>query len=163
MQSWHKSKTKPIKADITFVGNKTLLRYFRKFNNTSINENRDILENQASDLKTPCLPLSMMLIAFHTSHSLHTKGHSGSEKTSSNFTQNFYILNAPIWIKLLCNDCITCQLNKPYLNQKVIAEKNDFKRQSLYFNHRISFDTKGPKSPSSEDRKGPKLIYNGHS
>ena len=92
----------------------------------------------------------MMLIAFNISHTQHTKGHSGSEKTYSNFTQNFYFPIAPIWIKVLCNDCIICQLNKPYPNQKQIATKQDFKEQSLYFNHRISFDTKGPISPSSE-------------
>ena len=51
---------------------------------------------------------------------------------------------------VLCNDCITCQLNKPYPNQKQIAEKQDFKGQRLYFNHRISFDTKGTISPFSE-------------
>ena len=50
----------------------------------------------------------------------------------------------------MCNDCITFQLNKPYPNQKQIAEKQDFKGQSLYFNHRVSFDTKGPISSSSE-------------
>ena len=35
-------------------------------------------------------------------------------------------------------------------NQKQIAEKQDFKGQSLDFNHRISFDTKGPILRSSE-------------
>ena len=92
----------------------------------------------------------MMLIAFNTSHPLNTKGHSGSEKTYFNFTQKFYFPNAPIWIKVLCNDCIICQLNKPFPNQKQIARKQDFKGQSLYFNHRISFNTKGTISPSSE-------------
>ena len=92
----------------------------------------------------------MILIAFNISHTQNIKGHSGSEKTYSNFIQNFYFPNAPIWIKVLCNDCIVCQLNKPYPNQKQIAQKQDFKGQSLYFNHRISFDTKGPISPSSE-------------
>ena len=58
--------------------------------------------------------------------------------------------NAPIWIKVLCNDCITCQLNRPYANKKQIAEKQDFKGQSLYFNHRTLFDTNGPISASSE-------------
>ena len=43
-----------------------------------------------------------------------------------------------------------CQLYKPYPYQKQIAEKQDFKGQSLHFNHRISFDPKGPISPSSE-------------
>ena len=92
----------------------------------------------------------MMLIAFNTSHILHTKGHSGSEKTYSNFIQNFCFSNAPNWIKVLCNDCKKCQLNKQYPNQKQIAEKQLLKRQSLYFNHRKLFDTKGPISPSSE-------------
>ena len=142
MKSWHKHKTKPIKADITILRNKTFLRYLRKINNTSINENTDILEYQTTDLKVPCLSLSMMLIAFHTFHSLHTKGHSESETTYSNFIKNFYFPNAPIWIKVLCNDCITCQFNKPYPNQKQITETQDFKGQSIFFNHRISFDTK---------------------
>ena len=91
-----------------------------------------------------------MLIAFNISHTQNTKGHSGSGKIYSNFTQIFYFPNAPIWIKVLCNDCIICQLNKPYPNQKQIAPKQDFKGQSLYFNHRISLDKKGPISPSSE-------------
>ena len=37
-------KTKPAKANATILGNKTLLRYFRKFKNTTINENIDLLE-----------------------------------------------------------------------------------------------------------------------
>ena len=147
LKSWHKYKTKP---DTTILGNKTLLRYFRKFNNTIINENTDLLEYQLNESTVPCLPLSMILIAFNISHTQNIKRHSGSEKTYSNFIQNFYFPNAPIWIKVLCKDCIVCQLNKPYPNQKQIAQKQDFKGQSLYFNHRISFDTKGPISPSSE-------------
>ena len=150
LKSWHKYKTKPIKADSNILGNKTLLRYFRKFNNTTINETTDLLDYNLNESTVPCLPLSMILIAFNISHTQNIKGHSGSEKTYSNFIQNFYFPNAPIWIKVLCNDCIVCQLNKPYPNQKQIAQKQDFKGQSLYFNHRISFDTKGPISPSSE-------------
>ena len=37
LKSWHKYKNKPVKADTTILGNKTLLRFFRKFNNTTIN------------------------------------------------------------------------------------------------------------------------------
>ena len=150
LKSWHKYKTKATKADTTILGNKTLLRYFRKYNNTIINETTDLLKYQTPDFKVPCLPLSMMLIAFDISHTQNTKGHSGSKKTYSNLTQNFYFPNAPIWIKVLCNDCIICQLNKSYPNQKQTATKQDFKGQSLYFNHRILFDTKGPISPSSK-------------
>ena len=71
------------------------------------------------------------------------------KKTYFKCIQFFYFSNAPTCIKELCNDCITCQLNKPNPHQKQIAEKQDFKGQSLYFNHRISIDTKGPISPSS--------------
>ena len=69
---------------------------------------------------------------------------------NKNFIQNFCFPKAPIWIKVLCNDGLICQLNKPCSNQNRIAEKQDFKEQSLYSNHRISFDTKGPISPFSE-------------
>ena len=106
LKAWHKYKTKPAKADATILGNKTLIRYFRKIKNTTINESTDVLEYQTPDFKVPCLPLSKMLIAFNISHTQKTKGHSGSEKTFSNFTQNFYIPNAPIWIKVSCNNCI---------------------------------------------------------
>ena len=42
LKLWHKYKTKPTKAEITILGNKTLLRYFRKYNNTTINEITDL-------------------------------------------------------------------------------------------------------------------------
>ena len=96
LKSWHKYKTKPVKADTTILGNKTFLRYFRKINNTTINENTDLLEYQLFDSTVPCLPLSMILIAFNISHTQNIKGHSGSEKTYSNFIQHFYFPNAPI-------------------------------------------------------------------
>ena len=64
LKSWHKYKIKPFKADITILGNKTLLKYFRKFNNTSINENTDTLEYQISDIKVPYLSLSMIAYSF---------------------------------------------------------------------------------------------------
>ena len=47
------------------------------------------------------------------------------KKTYSNFIQTFYIPNTLIWIKDLCNDCITCNLIKPYPHQKQTARKKD--------------------------------------
>ena len=70
LKSWHKYKTKPVKADTTILGNKTLLRYFRKFNNTTINERTDLLEYKLNESTVPCLPLSMILIAFNISQTL---------------------------------------------------------------------------------------------
>ena len=48
------------------------------------------------------------------------------KKTYSKFIQNFNFPNASIWIKVIINDCIICQLNKPYPNQKQIEEKTKF-------------------------------------
>ena len=93
--SWYKYKTKPIKADTVILENKTLLRYFKNFDNTSINDNTDILECQTFYLKVLCLSLSMMLIAFHTSHTLHTKGHSGSEKKHTQISFKISIFQVP--------------------------------------------------------------------
>ena len=82
LKSWHTYKTKPMKAEITILGNKTLLRRFRKFNNTSINQKTNISEYQTSELKVPCLPLSMILLAFHISHSLNAKNKLQKNKIS---------------------------------------------------------------------------------
>ena len=128
LKSWHRYKTKPTKADTTILGNKTLLRYFQRFNNTTINENTDLLEYQLDDSKVPCLPLSMILIAFNITHTQNSKGHSGSEKNIFKFYTIFFP-NAPIWIKVLCNDCIICQPNKPYPDQKQIAQNQDLKEK----------------------------------
>ena len=124
LKSWHKYKTKPVKADTTILGNKTLLRYFRKLNNTTINEKTDHLEYQLNDSKVPCLPLSMILIAFNISHTQNTKGHSGSEKNIPELYTKFLFPKCPNLDKVLCNDCIICQLNKPY--------PNPFKMQSRH-------------------------------
>ena len=92
----------------------------------------------------------MMLLAFQSSPSLHTKGHSGAEKNISKFYTKFLFPNGTDLDKNFMQWLHNMTFNKPYPNQKQIAEKRDFKAQNSYFNHRISFDTKGPISPSSE-------------
>ena len=126
LKFWHTYKTKPIKTDITILGNKTLLRYFRKVNKTSINENTNILEYQISELKVLCLPLSKILLAFHISNSLTITDMQDQKAHTQISYKNFYFPNAPIWIKVLCSDCITCQLIKRYPHQKRIEKKTRF-------------------------------------
>ena len=111
-KSWQKNKRKHLKADITILGNKTP-RYLRKFNNTSINENNNILEKETSELNVPCLPLIMILLAFHISQPLTTKGHAESEKNIFKFYTKFLLSKCINLEFFLCNSCITCQLEKP--------------------------------------------------
>ena len=65
-----------MKADITILGNKTLLRYFRKIISTTINENADLLKYHTPETNFPCLNFN----CFKISHSSHVKGHAGSKK-----------------------------------------------------------------------------------
>ena len=102
----------------------------------------------------------MMLTVFHTSHSLHTKGQSGAEKNIFKFYKKNLFPKCTDLDKSIMQRLQNMSANKPYPNQKQIAEKQDFKEQSLYFNHRISFDTKGPISPSSEGNSYILVIVN---
>ena len=95
LKSWQKYKTKPAKADTTILGNKTLLRYFRKFNNTKINKNTDFLEYQLDDSKVPCLPLSMILIAFNISHTQNTKKNTPDQKRHIQILHKIFIFQTP--------------------------------------------------------------------
>ena len=69
--------------------------------------------------------------------------------------KEFHFSNTPIWMKVLCKDCITCQFNQPFPHQKQLAEKQDFTWQNFYSHNMISINTK---SPISLLRR--KFIYN---
>ena len=49
------------------------------------------------------------------------------KKTYSNFTKSFCFPNARTWMKVLCKDCTTVELNNPFPRQKQLAEKQHFK------------------------------------
>ena len=89
--------------------------------------------------KKLCLPLSRILRAFHVSHILIQKDIQDQKKLLKDYT-----------------DCLASKftnLDQSIIRnkyQKQIAEKQDFTGQSLYFSHRISFDTKESISSSSD-------------
>ena len=56
-----KTKLVPKKPISPFQGNKTLLRYFRKLNKISKNNNTETLENHYTDTKKPSLPLLILI------------------------------------------------------------------------------------------------------
>ena len=76
----HEYKTKPEKVDITILEKNILLRYFRNFNISTINENSDKLDHHVTDTNLLCLPLNLNLVPFQTTHFLKTEGFIGSEK-----------------------------------------------------------------------------------
>ena len=103
------------------------------------------------DTTTPkiCLPLSLLLAIFYKAHSHDLSGHPGREKTQATITENYFFPNINKWIAKLTQDCLSCQTSKSMPNL-LMAPQQPFLEVSPYFNHRISMDTKGPSSPSSD-------------
>ena len=84
------------------------------------------------------------------SFSFHTKGHATSEKLKIHSTFSFpkrtnFDKRTMQWLHYISKK------NKPVPYQEQIAEKQNFKGQLIYFNHRISFVTKLLVSPFSEE------------
>ena len=102
-----------------------------------------------------CLPLSLLLVIFYKAHSHYLSGHPGCEKTHATITENYFFPNINTWIAILTHDCLNCQTNNSMPNLSV-APHQPFLEVSPYFNHRISMDTKGSISPSSD---GNSFVY----
>ena len=79
--------------------------------NTTINENTNILEYQTPDFRVPFLPLSMMLIAFKTSHTLNTKDTQNQKKKHSLISSKVFT-SKKHQFELNYYATIKCQLNK---------------------------------------------------
>ena len=127
-----------------------MLHYDRRFTHPSINETNNLLyyirETQSSKI---CLPLSLLLTTFLSAHSHDLSGHPGREKTYATTTETYYFPNIKTGIAVLTQDCLNCQTSKSMPNL-LMAPQEPFLEVSPYFNHRISMDTKGPISPSSD-------------
>ena len=71
------------------------------------------------------------------------------KKTHAKITGNYYFPNIITLIAILTQDCLKCQTTKSMPNLLMVPQQQ-FLEVSSYFNHRISMDTKGPFSPSSD-------------
>ena len=102
------------------------------------------------ETKVLCRPLSLTLVAFPISHSLHTKGHAGSEKKKYilKFHSKFLLSNCTtpnifLLIVYIANYANISHTQSKWRKNKIVKDK------VFFFNHRTSFDTKGPISPST--------------
>ena len=71
------------------------------------------------------------------------------KKIHTAITDNHFFPNINKWIAILTQDCLNCQTSKSMPNPLVAPQQSSLE-VSPYFNHRISIDTKGPISPSSD-------------
>ena len=86
---------------------------------------------------------------FNKAHSHDLSGHPGREKTHAAITENYYFPNINTWMAILIQYCLNCQTSRSMPNL-IMAPQQPFLEVSPYFNHRISMDTKGPISSSSD-------------
>ena len=62
--------------------------------------------------KRICLPLSLVFVAFHMSHSHELSGNLGQMKTLANLKRYFSFPGMYESVTVLINDCLSCQKNK---------------------------------------------------
>ena len=96
-----------------------------------------------------CLPFKLFYAAFSKTHS---HGHSGEKLSIKTFNQFYFIPHLPLWFSIFIHDCIECQTNKHFpIKPQNISPPLPFYENATHFNYRISMDTKGPISPSSQN------------
>ena len=147
---WKRNKNQPSIPWLTISANKGLLHYYRCFPDFSINETNHLLY-YIKETPSPkiCLPYSLLLVKFQVAHSHDLSGHPCRKKTHATITENYIFPNNQTWIAILTQDCLNCQASKSMPNLPMAPQK-PFLEASPYFNHRISMDTQGPISPSSD-------------
>ena len=63
-----------------------------------------------------------------------------------------FIPHLPLWFSIFIHDCIDCQTNKHFpIKPQNISPPLPFYESATHSNYRISMDTKGPISPSSQN------------
>ena len=95
------------------------------------------------------MPFKLFYAAFGKTLS---HGHSGEKLSIKTFFQFNFIPHLPLWFSIFIHDCIECQTNKHFLiKPQNISPPLRFYESATQFNYRISMDTKGPISPSSQN------------
>ena len=95
------------------------------------------------------MPFKLFYAAFSKTHS---HGHSGEKLSIKTFNQFYFIPHLPLWFSIFIHDCIECQTNKHFpIKPQNISPPLPFYENATHFNYRISMDTKGPISPSSQN------------
>ena len=145
--------------------NSFLYTYYKQFQHLFINPHSHLIQYYTPNsrvfeeifIKTQpsinqtriCLPFKLFYAAFSKTHS---HGHSGGKLSIKTFNQFSFIPHLPLWFSIFIHDCIECQTNKHFpIKPQNISPPLHFFENATHFNYRISMDTKGPISPSSQN------------
>ena len=95
------------------------------------------------------LSLSLLLTVFYAAQSDDLSGHSRSEKTYATVAESYYFPKIKTGIAKPTQDCLHWQTSKSMPNL-LMAQQQPVLEVSPYFNQRISMDTRGPISATSD-------------
>ena len=96
-----------------------------------------------------CLPFTLFNAAFDKTHS---HGHPGEKCSIKTFNQFYQIPHLPLWFSTFIHDCLERQTNEHFQSKhNNISPHLPFYENVTHFNYRISMNTKGPISPSSDN------------
>ena len=163
--TWLKQKQRPHSLTPIIKANSFLYTYYKQFQHLYLDPNSHLIqyytpnsrifeeifiETQPSINQTRiCLPFKLFYAAFTKTHS---HGHSGEKLSIKTFNQFYFIPHLPLWFSIFIHDCIDCQTNKHFpIKPQNISPPLPFYENATHFNYRISMDTKGPISPSSQN------------
>ena len=104
-----------------------------------------------------CLPFRLFNTAFNK---LHAHCHNGTKITYNSFSQYYNIALLEKWLSIFIHDSLECQRNKHFNMKTNTAPLKSFQEHAPSFNYRISMDTEGPITPSSQNTK--QILYTRH-
>ena len=106
------------------------------------------------------LPFRLFKTAFTK---LYAHCHTGTKITYNTFSQYYYIPLLEKWLSIFIHDCLDCQRNKHFDMKINTAPLQSFSVHAPSFNYRISMDTKGPITPSSQNKSYIHVIFDAFS
>ena len=162
---WLKQKQRPHSLTPVIKANSFLYTYYKQFQHLYLDPSSHLIQYYTPNsrvfeeifIKTQpsinqtriCLPFKLFYAAFSKTHS---HGHSGEKLSIKTFNQFYFIPHLPLWFSIFIHDCIECQTNKHFpIKPQNISPPLPFYENATHFNYRISMDTKGPISPSSQN------------
>ena len=162
---WLKQKQKSHSLTPVIKANSFLYTYYKQFQHLFIDPHSHLIQYYTPNsrvfeeifIKTQpsinqtriCLPLKLFYAAFSKTHS---HGHSGEKLSIKTFNQFYFFPHLPLWFSIFIHDCIDCQTNKHFpIKPQNISPPLPYIENATHFNYRISMDTKGPISPSSQN------------
>ena len=146
---WLKQKQRPYSLTPVIKANSFLYTYYKQFQHLYVDPNSHLIQYYTPNSR---IFEKNFINTQPSTNQTHSHGHSGEKLSSETLNQFYFIPHLPLWFSIFIHDCIECQTNKPFpINSQNISPPLPIYENATHFNYRISMDTKGPISLSSQN------------